>query len=270
MNPSPKKIAHPQEITELHTSQKIWLFLDYDGTLASFAPTPDHIIPDPELIETITQLYNRPELRVSVISGRRLSHIQKLLPIPGILLAGSYGLEMQLPNGELTQRLPFADVRASLARLKPHWQGLLEGRENFYLEDKGWSLAIHARFAGETESEEVLQKALPLARQHTDSQKFHLLGGHKFLEIGPYLANKGETLEYLLENFSWPDSSLIYMGDDDKDEEALKVIKQHGGLGIVVSQEPRPSHATYRLPDPPAVRKFLKALLSILSHNGSS
>jgi trehalose 6-phosphate phosphatase len=262
MKTGQKLVAHPQEITELNGGANIWLFLDYDGTLADFAPTPDDIFPDPELIQILERLSQQPNLRLSVISGRRLSHIQKLLPIPGILLAGSYGLEMQLPNGELVQRLPFEDIRSSLERLKPHWQSLLEGRDNFYLEDKGWSLAIHARFADDDESEEVLRQALPLALHYADPQQFRILDGHKFLETGPLLADKGKSLAYLLDRFDWPAAVLVYLGDDDKDEMAFEELNRRGGLGIVVAEEPRPSHAYYRLPNPSAVRPFLKGFFN--------
>jgi trehalose-6-phosphatase len=32
-------------------AQRVWLFLDYDGTLAEFAPTPHILEPDNDLIE---------------------------------------------------------------------------------------------------------------------------------------------------------------------------------------------------------------------------
>ena len=63
----------------------LWLFLDYDGTLADFAATPDEIIPDEELIALIDQLAKQPDIRVTILSGRRLAHIQSLLPVSGIL-----------------------------------------------------------------------------------------------------------------------------------------------------------------------------------------
>ena len=78
---------------------RIRLFLDYDGTLAEFAPTPDIIEPDPELADLVTRVAAHPRILASVVSGRRLEHVEELLPVPGILKAGTYGVEMTLPDG---------------------------------------------------------------------------------------------------------------------------------------------------------------------------
>ena len=37
-------------------ARRLWLFLDYDGTLADFADTPEHVNPDPEVIDLLTGL----------------------------------------------------------------------------------------------------------------------------------------------------------------------------------------------------------------------
>ena len=95
----------PQEIIDrLEEAERLQLFLDYDGTLAEFAPTPDDILPDPEVIEILTGLRDHPDIWVAVVSGRRLDHIRALLPIPGILLTGTYGIEAltPLPQGDVT------------------------------------------------------------------------------------------------------------------------------------------------------------------------
>jgi trehalose-phosphatase len=269
VNPAPRLIEHPGQIAGLDMAAPAWLFLDYDGTLAGFAPTPDHVLPDPELIELLQTLSSQPNRRVMVISGRRLSHIQKLIPVPGLLLAGSYGLEIQLPDGSLLHRQPYEAVRPQLEQLKPAWQELLAGRENFYLEDKGWSLAIHARFADEEQAARVLEQARPLVEAHCPPSGFRLLGGDRFLEICPELANKGETLAFLLERFRWPRASLLYIGDDDKDEDAFAVIQEYGGQAVVVAATPRPSRAGYRLPSPPAVRRFLSHFAAPASYSPS-
>jgi trehalose 6-phosphate phosphatase len=248
----------------LARADRIWLFLDYDGTLADFAPTPDHVQPDPAVVELLASLVRQPRLRVAVVSGRRLSHVQALVPLPGILLAGTYGIELQMPDGERFDRLQQAAIRPTLDALKPQWAGLLAGRDGFFLEDKGWALALHARFAGEKESEQVLAAARRLATKAMPGAPpdlFRLLGGHKFLEIGPRLAHKGQTVAYLLSRYPWPGALPLYLGDDDKDEEAFGVIHDRAGIALLVSKSPRETQADGRLESPQAARTWLRNTL---------
>jgi trehalose-phosphatase len=247
-----------------------WLFLDYDGTLAEFAPTPEHVNPDPELVDLLSRLEEQPHTRVAVVSGRRLSHVQELVPVPGILLAGTYGIELQTPEGERIDRLDYEDIRPTLEALKPRWADLLTGRDGFFLEDKGWALALHARFAQDEEVGPVLAAARRMAAQVAEDARphlFRLLGGHRFLEIGPRLAHKGRTVEYLLERYPWPGALPLYLGDDDKDEEAFGVIGARGGIAILVAPAERETKAAFRLKSPQAARRWLQTML--LRPNGS-
>lgn len=258
---SPPLISDHSDIQLLENSSKIWLFLDYDGTLAEFAPTPDDILPDQELIEILTKLADIPSLRVSIVSGRRLSHIQSLLPVPGVLMAGSYGVEMQTEEGEEVNLVDYEEIRPELEAVKPKWESLLHGREGFYLEDKGWTLAIHAKDAEKDEADVVLSSAIPEAKESASLDSLRVIGGLKFIEIGPQIANKGLTIDFLLERFHWPGASLVYIGDDDKDEDAFEAIKTHGGIAIVVAKVPRPTKADFRIESPAAVRTWLNGLI---------
>ena len=248
----------------LARAERVWLFLDYDGTLADFAPTPEHVLPDPGLIDLLTKLASQPWLRMAVVSGRRLGHVQKLVPVPGILLAGTYGIELQTPQGERIDRLEYGAIRPTLEALKPRWAGLIAGRNGFFLEDKGWALALHGRFAEEAETEGVLATARRLVNdriQSTSPDLFRLLGGHKFLEIGPRLAHKGHTVDYLLAQDPWPGALPLYLGDDDKDEEAFGVVKDQGGIAILVAAQPRETQADGRLESPQVARAWLRTEL---------
>jgi trehalose-phosphatase len=253
--------ASEQLNQRLAESERLWLFLDYDGTLADFAPTPEHVNPDPELVELLTRLVHIPRLRISVISGRRLSDVRALVPVPGVLLAGTYGIEVQTPEGEQIERVEYKTIRPVLEVIKPRWEHLITGRDGFFLEDKGWALALHARFADGDEANEVLATAHRLATEVAYLGPFRLLGGHKFMEIGPELAHKGRTVAYLLEQFPWPGALPLYLGDDDKDEEAFGIIQAHGGTAILVAREPRDTQADCRLESPQAVRQWLETLL---------
>jgi trehalose-phosphatase len=241
--------------------KRLWLFLDYDGTLAEFAPTPEHINPDSEIVDLLTRLSQHSCFRIAVVSGRRLSHVQALLPVPGVLLAGTYGVELQTPEGEQIDRVTYGTIRPALDALKPRWEHLIADREGFFLEDKGWALALHARFADEEEAERVLGVARREAVDATSLGPFRLLGGHKFLEIGPQLAHKGLTVDYLLVHYPWPGAVPVYLGDDDKDEEAFEVIGSHGGIAILVASRPRNTNADCRLESPQAARRWLEVLL---------
>jgi trehalose 6-phosphate phosphatase len=225
-------------------SGQLWLFLDYDGTLADFAPTPDHLEPNPELIRLIKRLARKSGIRVTVLSGRRLGHIRQLLPVPGIILAGTYGIELLAETGEAIHRVGYAAIRPALEAIKPQWEQIISGRNGFFLEDKGWTLALHARFADEDEAQQVLTQAREAIKTTALTEQFRILGGHKFLEIAPRLANKRETVSYLLSQYPLPNARLLYIGDDDKDEEAFPVIHTHHGVTVKVLQPSQASSPT--------------------------
>jgi trehalose 6-phosphate phosphatase len=237
--------------------KRVDLYLDYDGTLAVFAPTPDDVLPDERVISLITQLAELPNLRVSIVSGRRLAHIRKLLPIKGILLAGSYGVEMQLPDGQEIHQIAYDAIRPTLDSLKPQWQRLIEQKVGFYLEDKGWGLAIHARNAEEKQGLQILGDAEKMLTQELLGEHFQKIYSYRFLEIGHKNADKGHALRYLFETFHLDDAIPIYIGDDDKDEEAFKVINEHDGFSILVARELRETEAKYILGSPVEVLQWL-------------
>ncbi len=256
---------HETSLTRLHKAERIWWFFDYDGTLADFAPNPDVILPDPELIKLVSQLALQDNMRVTIISGRRLSHIEQLLPIKGIMKAGSYGLELRLANGELQHPIAQQEIRPLLNRLKQQWAGLLADRHGFYLEDKGWTLAIHAKDAREQEANTVLEQAEQLANaaiEEPEESIFQILSGHRFLEIAPRVAGKQHTVEMMLEQFQWPNALPVYLGDDDKDAKAFPAIQAQGGLAIGVGSRSAIAKADCHLDSPTQCRQWLAYFLT--------
>jgi trehalose 6-phosphate phosphatase len=258
-------------LENLAASSSFWFFLDYDGTLADLAPTPDHVTPDPEVFALVSRLAALPDTCVGVISGRRLNQVEKLVPVPGVVLAGTYGVEMRLPSGERVERVDHQAIRPFLTTLKPQWQELVESREGFFLEDKGWSLALHARYAADDEAEEILAGARSQALDSVGKggePNFRILGGHKFLEVGPRMAHKGGTVRYLLDRYPCSGARPIYLGDDSKDEEAFGVIRAEGGITIVVGAEMKETQADYQVESPSAVHQLLATILARLEAKG--
>lgn len=249
-------------LKKIQLAAQLRIFLDYDGTLAEFAPTPDDIRPDSEIIDLLDRLNNHPRLQLAVVSGRRLNHICALIPVPGILLTGTYGIEILDPSGTQIDRVDFKTIRPTLDRLKPQWQELTHTHQDFYLEDKGWSLALHAKLAdGETAKEILNQARMVIEQADLPPNLFRILGGHKFLEVAPRLANKGLTVRYLISRYPLEGALPVYIGDDDKDEEAFEVIMQNSGVAIKVCSPSCKTIAQLRLDSPHTVRQFLVSLL---------
>ena len=179
-----------------------------------------------------------------------------------MLLAGTYGIELLDSSGTQVDRLDFEEIRPALDRIKPVWLEHIRPHREFYLEDKGWSLALHAKFVdGEIAGDILNQCQKEIERMNLPADLFRVLGGHKFLEVAPTLANKGLAVRYLIKNSPLEGALPVYIGDDDKDEEAFEVILQNTGIAIKVSPEPGNTIAQLRLDSPKAVRQFLEGLL---------
>jgi trehalose 6-phosphate phosphatase len=242
----------------LENNDQLVLFLDYDGTLADFSKRPDIVKPNPEVIELLNALVECESITPAIISGRRLPHIQKLIPIQNILLAGTYGLEIQLPGGKIVDRQDFSKIRPYLEKLKPQWQRIMDDKSSLFLEDKGWTLAIHARYAEDQIADAILTAAEKTAKNTLPGSVFQVNPGHKFLEASPRGANKGDCVKYLMDIIPIENKTLIYMGDDDKDEEAFEVVQSHGGFAIrVCSNVINKPIEDWRLENPKAARNWL-------------
>jgi trehalose 6-phosphate phosphatase len=246
----------------VHASSLL-LFLDYDGTLADFARTPDTIIQDPELIELFQKMSKSPRLYPFVISGRRLSHIQKLLPVKGIFLAGTYGLEMQLPNGELRNILHFEEVRPKINQLLPIWEKIIKNQTGYYIEDKGWSIALHAGFTGHPDLEVVMSAAKMASDELNLGPDFYLFKNPRFIEFAPIKANKTFAVRRIINEFITEDALPVYIGDDEKDEEAFFEVIKLGGYAVRVSSQLIQTRAQFQMTDPSEVRSWLQDLVQL-------
>jgi trehalose-6-phosphatase len=107
-------------------------------------------------------------------------------------LAGTYGIELLTPTGEAIYRVEYAKVRPVLEPIRQEWELIAAGQKGIYLEDKGWTLALHTRFADNPVAEQVITQAQRVIDQDALAGQFRILAGHKFLEIAPRLASKKE------------------------------------------------------------------------------
>ena len=253
----------------LAAGEQLWLFLDYDGTLVPIARTQKEVHSDAALIELLTGLVKFPAIRVIILSGRPLASLRAMLPIRGLALAGTYGIEIEMPGQRTIIRAEPARVRPVIEQVKLAWAELVAGRSGFVLEDKRLAVALHASFADPSDAHFVLPQARLAAMHIITPDRFRILSGYQFLEVAPAVAHKGLAVEWLLDHHLSGDPLLIYCGDDDKDEEAFEVVRQCGGIPIVVGKVRRATLATHRFDSPNALRGWLAALEEVARENHS-
>src|SRR5207244_4259121 len=90
--------AWPELETLLGQAPEVLLGLDFDGTLAPIASSPDHVQLDPKVRETLRRLAVSPRCTLAIVSGRNRHELQTLVGVPDIYYAGNHGLEVSGPG----------------------------------------------------------------------------------------------------------------------------------------------------------------------------
>jgi len=259
-------------LDKIKQSNKIFLFLDFDGTLVPIAPKPELAKPNQEILNLLGRLCANPNLRVAIVSGRSLSELEMFLPVPGLILVGVHGAEVKVPTshglalrGSLLSSVTTVpdnenSEEAVLRRLVKIAKGLIEGKRGFLLEDKGQAMALHYRLAKPKEAQELLNKFLVICHDLIDTHNLEIIHGKKVVEIRAKGINKKLAVEALWP--SWPDSLAIYIGDDTTDEDGFSAVLQKG-IGILIAHEERTTAAHFRLDAPKDAIEFLKDLEEI-------
>ena len=78
------------------------------------------------------------------------------------------------------------------------------------------------------------------------------------------MAGKGDAVSYLLSRYIHPNTQLLCIGDDDKDEEAFYVIHGSGVKAVKVlqpSQVSRPTEADFFFEAPSEKLRWLEQFL---------
>jgi trehalose 6-phosphate synthase/phosphatase len=242
--------------------RQLALFLDYDGTLTPLRRHPSEALLAPEMRATLQRLAARDDTDVTVVSGRGLADVEKLVSVPGVTFAGNHGLEISGPGLEYHHE-DVEHYRSRLAELTPLLDEIcIPGA---WVEAKGASLTVHFREAEESQHERFADEA----RQVIQRAGFQARDAHCAIEARPPIGwDKGHAVLHILRSrygLAWSASvRSIYAGDDLTDEDPFRVLS---GLGITFRIGP-PDEATAALRNLPSVES-MQALLSWLAKRPS-
>ncbi len=242
-------------IQRAKSSRNILLFLDYDGTLVPIKKSPEIALLPPLKRNILNDL--RKKFFLCIVSGRSLSEIRKYVGIKDISYIGNHGLEIYLKDRYWTH--PEATrVKPILHKTLKMIKSKTKDFRGAFVENKGLSGSIHYRLLPpkrRSQLREIVFEVIASSRRW-----LKVTEGKMVLEIRPKVDwNKGRGV---LKVFEWlhlkEELLLIYIGDDETDEDAFRAL---GRIGItVVVARKRHSNARYRIQSVSEVWRFLKTL----------
>jgi len=247
------------------TASSLLLCLDYDGVLVPIAARPEDARPTSAVLDLLTRLVSAPKITLAIVSGRPVAELSTLVPVSGLTLIGTHGLEIRASNGSMTQMLPAGAFMLTMAHMHRDIRHLICGKEGFVLEDKRQALALHYRLADPQEATQIVARVqATLRRYQRNGAALELIHGKKVAEIRPVGVNKGKAVAALLQqagSMAFP----IYIGDDTTDEDAFRVLADRG-LNILVGAASRPTSAHCYVEGPQEVYELLEQVLSCVVH----
>jgi trehalose-phosphatase len=256
-------------IKQLLKDRRLFVFLDYDGTLAPIAEKPEYALITKQAKDLLRELSNAPRCRIAVISGRSLKDISSMVGLSDIIYGGNHGLELAGPGVRFKSPVSqkHRDILKKILRVL---RNKLRPIKGVLIENKDLSLSIHYR--------RVNDKNIPLVKNiFCETTAFNLwrneirvrLGKKVFEVCPPVNWDKGKAVLWLLHNMSFSEKASvmpIYIGDDVTDEDAFKILKD-SGLTVFVGRQQR-TNAQYYVNDTDEVLDFLKILCGLIKPAG--
>jgi trehalose 6-phosphate phosphatase len=240
-------------VERLRLAERIFLFLDYDGTLTPIVSQPEEAYLSREMKRLLGNLKRNPKILMAIVSGRSLRDIQSRIGLKGIYYVGNHGLEVFVPK-QGPKRSVSSKTFQELREMRDRLNSQLRDVKGAVLEDKGCVLAVHYRNVDPRCVPPVLME---IKKEIKRSEAPFALAFEKYVfEIRPQSpVNKGMAILELLSQAGQDGLLPLYMGDDQTDEDAFRALRRHG-IAVLVGF-PRLSCARYYVRDPSEVFQFL-------------
>jgi trehalose 6-phosphate phosphatase len=185
---------------------------DFDGSLSPIVERPDDAVALNAARDVLAALVGLVG-RVGIVSGRPVEFLAEQLPIPGLVFAGLYGMELMVDGERRVDPavLPFVDAVAAAAdEADERLAGTIVERK------AGVSVTLHWRTAPDR-ADEVVAVAAELAARHGLAQ----LPTRFAVELRPPVEiDKGTAVDALIAGFR----VAAFAGDDTGDLAAFATL----------------------------------------------
>ena len=262
----PSALSHRTEIEQRLAGRQAAVFLDYDGTLTPIVARPELAVMTQAMRDTVDALGHC--CPTAIVSGRGLADVARLVGLGDLYYAGNHGFEISGPGHTEISYEPGKQFVSAVDAISKRIEAAIADIEGAFVENKLYSLSVHYRLTAPERVPEV-ERAVDAAL--ADFPTLHKRHGKKVFEIRPKIDwDKGKAVLWLLEalHLNGPEVLPIYVGDDVTDEDAFAALKERG-IGVLVTDAPRPSAADYSLRDTEEVRQFLQLLTALTCASAS-
>jgi len=237
---------------------RLALFLDYDGTLTPLCEHPDQAELSSDMRTVLRGCAARDDTDVSIVSGRSLEGIRKMVGEGGLTYAGNHGLEIAGPGMSHFVHEDLVHYKDRADELARELDAIAV--EGAWTERKGPTLTFHYRGVREPLRPGLIEEA----REIVTRAGYQPRDAHCAVEARPPIGwDKGRAVLHILRDRygpSWSESvRVVYVGDDQTDEDAFRFLS---GLSTTfrVGSPDSPTAATRRLPSVDAVYALLEWL----------
>lgn len=249
-------------LEDLSKKKRVFIFLDYDGTLTPIVQRPEMAVPTENLKRILRDLTQTPNVLPTIITGRPRGFCEEYLgdlDVNFIAEHGSFIKEKTDSTWYQPLQLPAEEYEKSRPDVLRMLQMYVDSVPGSHIEEKETCLVWHYRESEPTfasEQARILGESLQQMLAKTSLSVYH---GKKTLEIRQTLAHKGFGVEYILEKEKWnPDTdALITVGDDVTDEDMHRVHVKHN-VSIHIGKAN--AYSRYHLATPEDLYVFLQLL----------
>lgn len=233
-------------------SSDVALFLDFDGTLADIAPTPDSVQVADDLSELLICVARGLNGALAIVSGRPIATIDRYIEGAVSAVAGIGGAEWRTAARQI-HRVPLDP--AALDRPREILARFANTRPGVLLEDKAVSLAVHYRLAPE-HADACRDIVESCAR--ASSGRLERMEGKMVAELKPAGVGKDSAVLAFMNEPPFAGRRPVFVGDDQIDEDAFAAVAKTNGFSVIVGMR-TPTVATTRLASVEELHDWLKA-----------
>jgi trehalose 6-phosphate synthase/phosphatase len=231
------------------------IFLDYDGTLVSFAKYPELATINKNTLKIIQKLSGDSKNQIVIISGRTKDFLESQFTGLNVTLVAEHGYFIKISGEEweapFTSDLKWKDV------VKPILLEYVRRCNGTFIEEKTGSIAWHYRNAdsdfAQLRLHELRDDLVEIIRHKTN---FEILEGNKVLEVKSGKYDKGQAATSIIKNENF--DFILAAGDDKTDESLFRAL---AGSLYTIRVGLNPSVAKYNVPDIAFLMNLLKVLI---------